>query len=225
MTVGYRNAAGVDFDSLFDPYASGTSPAATGYRDSSGVDLAGRYAPISVGSKGPDVGYRTSAGVDLSNLWAAIGTATYSIAGLGGKALNAGDSAATNQSQVTATVGVTIASTGAWSVSGSNSQGNIPQTAPTSGTWLPAGHSVSDYEVQFNTSSSGSADRVLSNGAPTYAACTTSRSAGLVLPSISANNAIERDATGTCSILLRRISTGVVTTTNITFHVATSGYL
>ncbi len=77
MAVGYRNAAGVDFDSLFDPYVTGTKPANCGYRDSSGVDLVNRYAPISFGSKGPDVGFRTSAGVDVSNLWAALGTAVY----------------------------------------------------------------------------------------------------------------------------------------------------
>lgn len=77
MPAGYRNAAGVDFDSLFDPYVSGTKPAATGFRDSGGVDLNQRYAPIAVGTKGPNVGHRTSAGLDVSNLWAAHGTASY----------------------------------------------------------------------------------------------------------------------------------------------------
>lgn len=77
MTVGFRNSAGVDFDLLFDPYITGTAPAATGFTDAGGVDLAGRYAPIVFGTKGPDVGFRNSAGVDLSNLWAAAGTARY----------------------------------------------------------------------------------------------------------------------------------------------------
>lgn len=77
MTVGFRDAAGVDFDLLFDPYITGTPPAATGFTDAGGVDLAGRYAPIVFGTKGPDVGFRNSAGVDLSNLWAAAGTARY----------------------------------------------------------------------------------------------------------------------------------------------------
>lgn len=77
MTVGFRNSAGVDFDSLFDPYVTGTPPANTGYRSSAGVDLAGRYAPIAFGTKGPNVGFRTSGGVDVSNLWAAFGTAQY----------------------------------------------------------------------------------------------------------------------------------------------------
>lgn len=77
MPAGFRNGAGVDFDSLFDPYLQGTKPANTGYRDGTGSDLANRYAPIIFGTKGPDVGFRTSGGVDVSNLWAAIGTAVY----------------------------------------------------------------------------------------------------------------------------------------------------
>lgn len=75
MPVGFRNAAGVDFDSLFDPDVRGDGPQATGFRTASGVTL--RYAALAYGSKGPNVGFRTSAGVDLSNLWAAKGTAVY----------------------------------------------------------------------------------------------------------------------------------------------------
>lgn len=75
MAVGMRNSAGVDFDSLFVAYASGTKPANTGFRDSSGVDLANRYNPRGATTKGPDVGYRTEAGVDLSNLFQAVGAA------------------------------------------------------------------------------------------------------------------------------------------------------
>lgn len=74
MATGYRNSAGSDFDTLFDPYIAGTKPGATGYRTIDGVDLNQRYAPIALGSKGPNVGYRISSGVDVSNLWAAYGT-------------------------------------------------------------------------------------------------------------------------------------------------------
>ena len=77
MAVGYRNAANVDFDDLFDPYVQGAKPADCGFRDSGASDLVNRYAPIAFGSKGPDVGFRTSAGVDVSNLWAAKGSASY----------------------------------------------------------------------------------------------------------------------------------------------------
>lgn len=77
MPAGFRNAAGVDFDDVFDPYVEGTKPANCGLRTSDGFDLVNRYAPISYGSKAPDVGFRTSGGVDVSNLWAAKGTAVY----------------------------------------------------------------------------------------------------------------------------------------------------
>lgn len=79
MATGYSSEiAGVlrDFDDLFDPYVTGTPPAATGY-DVLGVDLAGRYAPLIFGTQGPDVGYTIAGGADLATLWAAKGTASY----------------------------------------------------------------------------------------------------------------------------------------------------
>lgn len=76
MASGYRSA-GVDFDDLFDPYVTGTPPAATGYRVSGVGDLAGRYAPLIYGTQRADVGYRIAGGADVATLWAAKGTATY----------------------------------------------------------------------------------------------------------------------------------------------------
>lgn len=83
MASGYRSA-GVDFDDLFDPYVTGTPPAATGYRIAGVGDLAGRYAPLIFGTQRADVGYRIAGGADVATLWAAKGTATYvsSTAGL-----------------------------------------------------------------------------------------------------------------------------------------------
>lgn len=74
MPAGYQSE-GVDFDSIFDPYVSGTKPAATGLQDG-GIDLNQRYAPRSLGLKADDVGYN-SGGQDVSNLWAALGSASY----------------------------------------------------------------------------------------------------------------------------------------------------
>ncbi len=76
MPSGYRSA-GVDFDDLFDPYVTGTPPAATGYRIAGVGDLAGRYAPLIYGTQRADVGYRIAGGADVATLWAAKGTATY----------------------------------------------------------------------------------------------------------------------------------------------------
>lgn len=75
MPSGYKSG-GVDFDDLFDPYVTGTPPAATGYRVA-GVDLAGRYAPLVYGTQRADVGYRIAGGADVATLWAAKGTAHY----------------------------------------------------------------------------------------------------------------------------------------------------
>lgn len=76
MPSGFKSG-NVDFDDLFDPYVTGTPPAATGYRTSGGVDLAGRYAPLVYGTQRADVGYRIAGGADVATLWAAAGTATY----------------------------------------------------------------------------------------------------------------------------------------------------
>lgn len=225
MAKGFRNASGVDFDGLFDPYVQGTPPTSTGLRDSGGVDLAGQFAPIAFGSKGADVGFRTSAGVDVSNLWAALGTAAYSIVGLHGKTLTASDVAITNQPTVSASAGVSVLNNGTWSVFASTSQGPGVTPAPTSGTWLPAGATVADFEVQFNITSSGAAGRQTSNGAPAYASASTSRGASLALPTISGNNATERSASGTVTILLRRISTGAISTSNVGINLSTVGWV
>jgi hypothetical protein len=81
MATGYKSG-GIDFDDLFDPYVTGTPPAATGYRVA-GVDLAGRYAPLVFGTQRADIGYRIAGGADVATLWAAKGTARYVSANCG----------------------------------------------------------------------------------------------------------------------------------------------
>jgi hypothetical protein len=212
-------SGGVDFDDLFDPDIVGDGPAAT-WITSAGVAL--KYAALSYGSKRADVGWRNSAGVDVTNLWAAKGTAVYNIAGLHGKNLNASDAALTSQPNVSATVQVNINNNGTWSVTGGNSKGSVAQPAPTSGTWLPAGASVADFQVQFVVSNVGG---TVTNGAAAYAACSTSRGVSHALPTISANNSTERQANATITINLKRISTGSVSTTTVTTDLFTAGYL
>ena len=76
MPSGFRYF-GVDFDDLFDPYVTGTPPAATGFRTVGGVDTAGRYAPLVFGTQRANVEYTIAGGADLATLWAAKGTASY----------------------------------------------------------------------------------------------------------------------------------------------------
>jgi hypothetical protein len=78
MASGYRNAAGVDIDDIYDPDIVGDGPVATGFRKSDGSLL--RYAAIQYGSKAPDIGYRLANGADLSTLWAKKGSAQYVLA-------------------------------------------------------------------------------------------------------------------------------------------------
>lgn len=220
MTVGYKSV-GVDFDDLFDPDIIGDGPSAAGY-SVAGVAL--RYAALSYGSKRANVGY-SIAGVDVSNRWAAKGTAAYAVEGLDGKKLAASDGAITNQSTVMASGTVKILNDGTWTVSTATSQGAGTVPLPNNGTWLPAGATVSDYEVEFSVTSSGSGDRQVSNGAPAYSSASTSRTASLTLPSISANNSTARNAFGTVTIRLRRISTGAVSTSSVSITLSTSGWL
>lgn len=220
MTVNYLSG-GVDFDALFDPDVMGDGPAATGY-NASGVPL--KYAALRYGAKRSDVGYAV-AGTDVSNLWAAKGTASYSIAGLQGKGMRAVDTALTNQPSVFAVVTVSLQDNGTWQATGATYSGEVAQPAPTSGTWLPAGAVVSDFEVQFVVAASGHSDHVVSNSAPAYASPSTPRSVALSLPQISANNGIEREATANVTIRLKRISTGVITVTTLPMYVFTRGWL
>ena len=70
-----RMVNGVDLDNWFDPYISGTQPAATGYQVA-GVDLNQRYAPLYLGVQAALTGYAVN-GADLNTLFAKIGTAQY----------------------------------------------------------------------------------------------------------------------------------------------------
>lgn len=77
MAVDYIAASGQDLDDVFDPYVTGTSPAATGFILSSGIDLNTRYAPIIFGSAASATGLLLSNGNDLNTLFAAKNTAAY----------------------------------------------------------------------------------------------------------------------------------------------------
>jgi hypothetical protein len=179
MTSGYRNSAGVDFDSLFDPYVQGTKPAATGYRTSDGVDLNQRFAPITFGTKGPDVSYRLSGGADASTLWAAIGTASYGLP-IQGNVYSQNTRIAHSSSGFAALTFQAAAS--GWSVSGSGSGTLTPAAGTRDSGSLPAGAATVKYSASVSTGAGGT----VSNGASTPTAVGSS-------PSI----AITQSGTGT----------------------------
>lgn len=189
MASGHR-FQGVDFDDLFDQDIMGNGPSTPNLRGPGGVPL--RYAHIQYGSKRADVGRRQN-GSDVSNLWAAKGTAQYSLP-FNGQTFSSHNQALTNSSgNALAAISLSINSDGTYQIrevaqGGGNNRNNIVA----SGTWLPAGASVGEFEVQFETANVGAA--TISNAAPSYASCTTSRalqaSISVVAASIEAKSQI-----------------------------------
>lgn len=217
MTTLFRNAAGVDFDSLFDPYVEGTKAANCGLRTSNGVDLSQRYAPIAYGTKGPNVNFRTPGGVDVSNLWAAAGTASYGLP-FNGQAYGAIGSVVDIQSPVPGTADLTLwmYANGTWEIKRrtNNAAGSSYNMATlASGTWLTEGTAGAN-SVQFAhtvTSSSGTYSATKSHTG--YAALSADRYFFLGVVGNSA-----RSATASLTVSLQRPS-GVVSVSTTTFSV------
>jgi hypothetical protein len=133
MTINYRNAAGVDFDSLFK-IRTGAAGANTGYRSNTGVDLAQRFEQRGSTTAISNVGYRNSSGVDLSQLFMDISAVVILMPGNGA-------------SWTRASSPTSIAF---------NSDGSVAYSGGTSGTpytsWGPGG---SGYDIRV-TATSGS---------------------------------------------------------------------
>lgn len=215
MARGYRFQS-VDFDDLFDPDIMGNGPSVANLRSGGAL----RYAAIAYGSKRPDVGYRQG-GVDVSNLWAAKGTATYTLP-INGQAFSAHNQSRTNSSgSAVATVTFIIDSNGTYRIlQNTTGGGNNTGSDPISGTWLPAGATVGEYDVQFDAANVGAAS--ISNGAASYSSCTASRSvaASVSVPAASLDNV---SAEVTLIIRLRR-SNGAISTTHIVAKVGAAGW-
>jgi len=217
MTSGYR-FQGVDFDDLFDADVMGDGPTAAGLRRLGGSPL--RYAHVRYGQRRPDVGYRIG-GQDVAGLWAAKGTAAYTLP-INGQAFSAHNQSRTNASgSAVATVTFIIDSNGTYRIlRNTTGGGNNNASDPISGTWLQAGTTVNEYDVQFEAANVGAAS--ISNGAPSYAPCTASRSvaASVSVPAASLENV---SAEVTLIIRLRR-SNGAVSTTQIYALVGAAGW-
>lgn len=228
MPVGLRRVsgtgAGLDFDSIFDPYVSGTKAAACGYRDAAGVDIVNRYAPISLGTKAANVGHRIvtgpGVGTDVSNLFAAIGTAQYSLP-FDGDTFSA-HSSGNVSSAMTSTITTAINAAGTYAVT---TVANNIRTANISGTWLPSGESASDYQVQFvvtQTSQRTNGPATITNGAAAYAACTTNRQVQATV-AVGQSSAFDKGGAYTVVVNLKKISTGAVQTTTHYYNLSSIG--
>lgn len=214
MATGYRNSAGSDFDSIFALNQSGQYAANVGMRTSDGTDLSRRYEILSFGSKVADVNYRNAAGVDVTQLWAKAGTAVYSL-GFNGKPYASTRQALTNEStNITASLTVSILANGTWSIGAMSG-------SPVSGTWLPAGRSVSEYSVQIAVS--GNSRVVVTNGASAYVAASSGPGATLSA-TVRGNSVDDIDETMVVTVRLRH-SSGTVTSSSFSAHVRATGFL
>src|SRR5881392_1114079 len=141
--AGYKKA-GVDLDTLLEPWQAGDgNAAATGYKIA-GADLNTKYAPASAGTGYTGGTNFQQANADIGPRFCAKGT-RWSPLPINGGTYH-GDSSGNISSAMTGQVTVNINAAGTYAV---NCVGNNVATTPASGTWLPSGHAASEYQVQF----------------------------------------------------------------------------
>jgi hypothetical protein len=218
MTYKY-NVKGVGLDQIFDPYVSGTKAAITNYTVS-GVDLKDIFAPIYLGTSAAVTNYKVK-GADLNTIFAAYGTARYALP-FNGTTFSGAYTSGNVTSNMLARATLLINADGTYSIV---TIGNNVTTTAASGTWLPGGQSASDYQVQFSYSQIsvfGFGPATFTNSAASYAACTSNQS---IYGSATSLQTSAQDKGGhyTMTMLLKRISTGVVTTTTFEFDIESVG--
>jgi len=211
---------GVDLDSIFEPWQSGTSKARSTGIAVSGSDLNNRFAPLTYGSSAAATGIQ-SQGADLNTLFAAKGTANYPLP-IGGANFIAHSSGVVSPS-MDSNINVQIDANGSYSVTvAGNAAGNTPST---SGTWLPSGASASNYQVQFVWSQSSqypSGPATVTNGASSYAACTSNRS--IVFDAqVGQSTGLDKGSVGSVNINLKYVPSGKVTTTTFAIDIESQG--
>ncbi len=217
MASGYRYQ-GVDFDDLFDPDVQGNGPVAGAYRRPDGQPL--RYAHVQYGSRRGDVN-RRQGGVDLASLWAAKGTATYTLGFNGGNYARSALALTNQQGSVNASVTLSLNSDGTWVITSFATRDGGRTEA--SGSWLPAGANVGDYQVQFGAATSDGGGGSVSNSAPGYQSLGAPQSVGISASAVAASTQnVDHAVHVVC--YLRRISTGTVSTTSCTLRAMATGW-
>lgn len=219
MPSGHR-VAGVDFDDLFDPDVMGDGPTAPGFaRQDNGQPL--RYAAAQYGQLGPDTGRRI-AGVDLKQRWARKGSAVYKLP-FDGAVVDASVTALSNSSGTTTALAfLEMNSNGTYrGVRQTSTPGGGGSSVAFSGSWLPAGHSAADYEVQFETTTTGTA--TVTNGATAFASMSATRAVGASVSTPSNSGNLVNGSVAVV-VRLRRAGSGG-STTNMTLAVSAAGFV
>lgn len=211
MASGYRNAAGVDADDLYDPDVVGDGPSAVGYRKVDGTTL--RYAAAGYGTPGAAMGYRMSNGVDIGTLWSRKGTAVYTLP-INGKTYTRGGGRGTHSLTWTMRADGTYAIT------------DDVGTVYDSGTWLPAGDSVSAWSCQFTQTGGhngpdpdGGSDTV-SDDMPSPATLTSD----IAFSVVASATVLNTNASNGAVVTAKLFRSGVLrSTTSVTFNVSAAG--
>lgn len=204
MTYKY-NVKGVGLDQIFEPYVSGTKAAITNYTVS-GVDLKDIFAPLYLGSAAAVTNYKVK-GVDLNAIFAAKGTVIYALP-INGNNYTAG------ASRTTARLMFTITDTGTYTIT--RKIGVTAAVTLDSGTWLPAGDVVSNWQYQFTqTGFTNGPDP--GGGTDTFGGNTGSAAAISGSPQFYAQSASALNTTGSnvgsVTLILTKTGGGTITTT------------
>lgn len=213
--AGFKKAS-TDLDALLEPWQSGDGfAAATGFKIAA-ADLNTKYAPASVGAGYTGGTNFKQASADIGPRFCAKGARITALPFDGQTFQVESDRSITIAT--TTYVALTIKSDGTYTV---EMHGNDVSFIAASGTWLPGGHAVSDYQVQYVVTTIvdyPSAPASITNDAPAYSACTTSR---LVEARTFAGSSSTPEKGGQYQVVikLKRISTSVVTTTTCVFDV------
>ncbi|HJR11532.1 MAG TPA: hypothetical protein VJ823_08980 [Rhodanobacteraceae bacterium] len=219
MTSGIQSKD-VDLDSIFDPYLAGTTKARTAGINVAGSDTSNRYANIIYGSAAAATGI-ASESADLNTLYAAKGTANYPLP-INGANFIAHSSGVVSPS-MDSNINVQIKSDGTYSVTvAGNASGNTPST---SGTWLPSGASVSNYQVEFvwtQSSQYPTGPATVTNSASAYQNCTANQS--IVFDAqVGQHTGGDQGSAGNMQINLKYMPNGRITTTTFGIDIESQG--
>lgn len=199
--------AGVDLDDVFDLYVQGDKVAPTGFTND-GVDLRERYAPLQSGSQAALTGFRIATGADFNTLWAAKGTAVYRLPFHGTNFIVA-DQAKTNQGQVQASIGFTLAANGTYRVFSGTLQSGSSDLA--TGTWNTFGEPAGAFEVLIEMAlTAGQPSSTVINDAAAWASLGSNRGCSIALGPFGASNAELRETEQTVRVRIRRAATSAV---------------
>jgi len=212
---------GVDLDSIFDPWLSGTSKARATGISVAGSDLNNRFAPLIYGSSAAATGIQ-SQGADLNTLFAAKGTAKYSLP-INGQTYGASENTGATGG-ASATLTVTLHADGTYDVIAFQSKHVPSSTTRASGTWNTFGLPSSTFQVLYTlTTVSEEGNAGSSNGATSYTTINTDVAANTHAVA-SSPSAGSNDITCTLRIQIRNASSGqVVSDSSLTIAAGADG--